>query len=71
MLWGAILAWIQAETRIDMTSRVAVALLWVVFGSGVACSKLGMVTPTQPTPTPTTSAGPIFYTAIGASDGIG
>ena len=71
MLWGAILARISAETRIDMTSRVAVTLLLAIFGSGVACSKLGLGTPTEPTPTPSPSAGPIFYTAIGASDGIG
>ncbi|MFM8535150.1 MAG: SGNH/GDSL hydrolase family protein [Acidimicrobiia bacterium] len=48
--------------------RPLIAALLALFGSGIACSKL-TDTPTQPSPTP--SSGPIFYTAIGASDGIG
>lgn len=71
MRWGAIFARISSETLIDMTSRMAVAVFLAVFGSGIACSKLGIGTPTEPTPSPTPSSGPIFYTAIGASDGIG
>jgi lysophospholipase L1-like esterase len=43
------------------------AALVAVFGAGIACSK--SENPTSPTPT--ASDGPIFYTAIGASDGIG
>lgn len=39
--------------------------LIALFGSGIACNK--SESPTSPTPTD----GPIFYTAIGASDGIG
>ena len=44
------------------------AALLAVFALEIACSKPGD-NPTAPTPTPT--QGPIFYTAIGASDGIG
>ena len=51
-----------------MTRRLLIAALFALFGSGIACSKLSDP-PTAPSPTPT--AGPIFYTAIGASDGIG
>jgi lysophospholipase L1-like esterase len=51
-----------------MTRRLLIAALLAVFCSGIACSKSGD-SPTAPTPTPT--EGPIFYTAIGASDGIG
>ena len=40
----------------------------VLISWGIACNKPGE-SPTQPSPAPT--AGPIFYTAIGASDGIG
>lgn len=50
-----------------MTRRLLITALLALFGSGIACSKSG--TPTAPSPTPT--GGPIFYTAIGASDGIG
>ena len=39
--------------------------LLALFGSGIACSKSD--SPTSPSP----ADGPIFYTAIGASDGIG
>ena len=51
-----------------MTKPLLTAALLVLFGSGIACSKDGD-SPTAPSPTPTD--GPIFYTAIGASDGIG
>lgn len=55
-----------------MTRTILIAALLALFGSGVACSK----SPDSPTtPTPTSPAPPanaaIFYTAIGASDGIG
>src|SRR5215213_3780193 len=50
-----------------MNRRLIIAALFALFGSGIACSKSD--SPTAPTPSPT--AGPIFYTAIGASDGIG
>ncbi|HEX8027042.1 MAG TPA: SGNH/GDSL hydrolase family protein [Vicinamibacterales bacterium] len=43
------------------------AAVLAVFGSGIACSK--SENPTSPTPTG--NDGAIFYTAIGASDGIG
>jgi lysophospholipase L1-like esterase len=48
-----------------MTKHLLTAVLLALFGSGIACSKAE--SPTSPTPT----EGPIFYTAIGASDGIG
>lgn len=51
-----------------MTTRLLIAALLALFGSGIACSKSGD-SPTAPSPTP--SDGPIFYTAVGASDGIG
>jgi lysophospholipase L1-like esterase len=51
-----------------MTRRLLIAALLAVFCSEIACSKPGD-NPTGPTPTP--DNGPIFYTAIGASDGIG
>lgn len=50
-----------------MTRQLVCAALLAVLGSGWACSKSD--SPSAPTPTP--AAGPIFYTAIGASDGIG
>ena len=50
-----------------MHKRLLIAALLAFFGSGIACSKSD--NPTSPTPGPT--EGPIFYTAIGASDGIG
>lgn len=50
-----------------MTPRLLIAALLALFASGIACSKSD--SPTTPTPTP--ADGPIFYTAIGASDGIG
>lgn len=43
------------------------AALLAVFSAAIACSK--SENPTSPTPT--ANDGPIFYTAIGASDGIG
>ena len=43
------------------------AALVAVLGAGIACSK--SENPTSPSPT--ANEGPIFYTAIGASDGIG
>jgi lysophospholipase L1-like esterase len=48
-----------------MNRRLLIAALLALFGSGIACSKTE--SPTSPTP----GDGPIFYTAIGASDGIG
>jgi lysophospholipase L1-like esterase len=43
---------------------------FLVAAAGIsACNKSGGDSPTQPSPGP--SSGPIFYTAIGASDGIG
>jgi lysophospholipase L1-like esterase len=56
------------RTLIDMNRRLLIAALLATFASGIACSALKS-TPTTPTPTP--GDGPIFYTAIGASDGIG
>jgi lysophospholipase L1-like esterase len=50
-----------------MNRRLLIATVFALFGAGIACSKSG--SPTEPTPTP--ADGPIFYTAIGASDGIG
>jgi lysophospholipase L1-like esterase len=51
-----------------MNRRLLIAALLSLFGSGIACNKGDSPTsPTNPTPT----NGPIFYTAIGASDGIG
>ena len=50
-----------------MTTRFLTAALITLFASGIACSQ--SENPTAPSPTPST--GPIFYTAIGASDGIG
>ena len=47
-----------------MQRRLAIAALVAFFGSGLACSK-------SESPTSPTTEGPIFYTAIGASDGIG
>jgi len=57
----------MTPTLIDMNRRLIIAALIAFFSSGIACSKGG--TPTSPSPSPT--GGPIFYTAIGASDGIG
>ena len=51
-----------------MTRRLLFAALLTVFGSASACNKSGD-SPTAPSPAP--AAGPIIYTAIGASDGIG
>ena len=48
-----------------MNRRLLIAALLALFCSGIACSK--SESPTSPSP----SEGPIFYTAIGASDGIG
>jgi lysophospholipase L1-like esterase len=50
-----------------MTRRVLIATLLALFGSGIACNK----SESPSSPTPTAHDGPIFYTAIGASDGIG
>lgn len=50
-----------------MNRYVLAVALAAIFASGIACNKSD--TPTAPTPTP--AQGPIFYTAIGASDGIG
>lgn len=50
--------------------RLLIAALLALVATGTACSKLlDRDSPTGPTPTP--NDGPIFYTAIGASDGIG
>jgi len=51
-----------------MYIRLLIAALLALFGSGIACSKAD--SPDSPT-SPTPSDGPVFYTAIGASDGIG
>jgi len=51
-----------------MTTKLLIAALLALFGSGIGCSK-STDSPTAPSPSPT--EGPIFYTAIGASDGIG
>jgi lysophospholipase L1-like esterase len=48
-----------------MNRRLLITALAALFGSGIACNK--SESPTSPTP----ADGPIFYTAIGASDGIG
>jgi lysophospholipase L1-like esterase len=56
------------DTLIHMHRRLLIAALLALFGSGIACNKSD--SPTSPT-SPTPSDGPIFYTAIGASDGIG
>ena len=48
-----------------MNRRLLITALAALFGSGIACNKSD--SPTSPTP----ADGPIFYTAIGASDGIG
>lgn len=48
-----------------MNQRLLIAGLFFLVGAGPACSK--SESPTSPT----TGEGPIFYTAIGASDGIG
>jgi lysophospholipase L1-like esterase len=50
-----------------MTKRLLMAALLAVCGTGLGCNKSD--NPTSPSPTP--NDGPIFYTAIGASDGIG
>lgn len=50
-----------------MNRRLLIAALFTLLASGIACNTSNA--PTSPTPTP--SEGPIFYTAIGASDGIG
>jgi lysophospholipase L1-like esterase len=51
----------------NMQRRLVSAALLALFGAGITCSK--SESPTSPTPGP--SDGPIVYTAIGASDGIG
>jgi lysophospholipase L1-like esterase len=56
------------DTFSHMNRRLLIAALLALFGSGIACSKSDD-SPTGPSPGP--SEGPIFYTAIGASDGIG
>jgi lysophospholipase L1-like esterase len=48
-----------------MNPRLLIAALLALFVSGIACSKADAPT------SPTQDDGPIFYTAIGASDGIG
>jgi lysophospholipase L1-like esterase len=50
-----------------MTKRLLIAALLAVCSAGLACNKSDGPT----SPSPTTADGPIFYTAIGASDGIG
>ena len=52
---------------VNMTRQVLIAAFLAVMGSGIACSKAD----SPAAPTPTGNDGPIFYTAIGASDGIG
>jgi lysophospholipase L1-like esterase len=53
------------DTFADMNRRLLIAALLALFASEIACSK--SESPTSPSP----ADGPIFYTAIGASDGIG
>src|SRR5262245_37883241 len=65
--WGAILAHDCRGPLLDMNRRLVIAALLASFASAVACSK--SEDPTSPSPSP--GEGPIFYTAIGASDGIG
>lgn len=67
MVSGAILAHDETGSSAHMKRRLVCAVLLAVCGSGLACSKSD--SPSSPSPTP--AAGPIFYTAIGASDGIG
>ena len=50
---------------IHMNRRLLFAALLALFSLEIACNK--SESPTSPTP----ADGPIFYTAIGASDGIG
>jgi lysophospholipase L1-like esterase len=50
-----------------MPNRIVIALLLAISGGTLACSKSG----SPSAPTPPAAEGPIFYTAIGASDGIG
>jgi len=50
-----------------MPNRILIALLLAISGGTLACSKSG----SPSAPTPPAAEGPIFYTAIGASDGIG
>ena len=50
-----------------MTKRLFIAGLLTLCGAGLACNKSDSPT----SPSPTANDGPIFYTAIGASDGIG
>ena len=51
-----------------MKRLLLIATLFALFGPGIACSKSD--SPTSPTPG-SGNDGPIYYTAIGASDGIG
>src|ERR1051325_4628123 len=50
-----------------MPRQILIALLVVISGGTLACSKSS----SPSAPTPPAADGPIFYTAIGASDGIG
>ena len=50
-----------------MNRRLLIAALLAFLASGLACSK----SENPSSPSPTADDGPIFYTAIGASDGIG
>ena len=55
-----------------MTRRLLIATLLTLLVGGIACNKSGETpTPTPTSPSPAPAQGPIFYTAIGASDGIG
>ena len=55
------------DTLAHMKRRLLIAALVALFGPVIACSKSDGPT----SPTPDAGNGPIFYTAIGASDGIG
>ena len=68
MGWGAILAQDRRGHLSHMTRRLLIAALLALFGSGIACNKSATA---RRRPSPTPADGPIFYTAIGASDGIG
>lgn len=50
-----------------MPRRLLIALLLAISGGTLACSK----SDSPSAPTPPAAGGPLFYTAIGASDGIG
>lgn len=64
---GAILAQVRRKPLVYMNRRLPFAVILAVVASGLACARSEGPT----APSPTVSSGPISYTAIGASDGIG